>query len=93
MSEPQINNAFFEELGRSPKVTQLCVDVAEKIASAARASAPRDTDTYADSIRVEVVSRAHRNAALVVAHDRKSLIIESKTGNLARALNQVKKSG
>lgn len=89
----QLNDAFFEQLGRSPEVTQLCVDVAERIAAAARATAPRDSNEYANSIHVEVVRRGRRNAALVIADDEKSLLIESRTGNLARALNQVKKSG
>lgn len=89
----QFNDSFFEKLGRSPEVTQLCVDVAQKIAATARATAPRGTGDYADSIGVEVVSRHRRNAALVIATDPKSLLVESKTGNLARALNQVKKSG
>jgi hypothetical protein len=91
--EVQFNDAFFEKLGRSPEVTRLCVEVAEKIAATARANAPRASNDYANSIHVEVVSRGRRNAALVKADDDKSLLIESRTGNLARALNQVKKSG
>lgn len=93
MADVEINDAFFERLGRSPEVTQLCVDVAETIAAGARASAPRDTEAYANSIHVEVVQRSRRNVALVIAEDPKALLIESKTGNLSRALNQVKKSG
>jgi hypothetical protein len=93
MAGVEINDGFFEQLGRSPEVTQLCVNVAETIAAAAIASAPRDTNAYANSIHVEVVQRSRRNVALVIAEDPKSLLIESKTGNLARALNQVKKSG
>lgn len=89
----KFDDAFFERLGRSPEVTQLCVDVAERVAAAAKASAPRASNEYANSIHVEVVSRNRRNAALVKADDDKSMLIESITGNLARALNQVKKSG
>lgn len=91
--EVNINDSFFEELGRSPAVTQLCVEVAERIATAARATAPRDTNDYANSIHVEVVTRQRRNAALVVAGDGKAMLIESQRGTLARALKQVKKSG
>lgn len=89
----EFNDAFFEQLGKSPEVTALCVKKAEEIAAAARASAPRDTNDYANGIVVRVVEHARRNTALVVATDEKSMLIESKTGNLARALKQVKRSG
>lgn len=92
-ADAQINDSFFSELGHSPAVTALCVQKAEEVAAIARASGPKDTNDYVNSIRVEVVSGATRNTARVIAGDRKSMIIESKTGNLARALNQVKKSG
>lgn len=93
MAEVQINNKFFEDLGRSPEVTRLCVEAAEKIAAAARATAPVDSGDYRRGIRVEVVARAHRNVALVVGADPKTMLIESTTGNLARSLNQVKRNG
>lgn len=93
MAGVEFNDAFFERLGRSPAVTGLCEQVANKVAAVARASAPRDTNEYANSIHVEVVSRGRRNAALVKADSPIAMLVESKTGNLARALNQVKKSG
>ncbi|MDI2019701.1 hypothetical protein [Paenarthrobacter nicotinovorans] len=93
MPEVDFNEAFFERLGRSPEVTGLCEDVGNKVAAVARASAPRDTNEYANSIHVEVVSRGRRNAVLVKADSPIAMLVESKTGNLARALNQVKKSG
>lgn len=88
-----LNDAFFEELGRSPGVTALCRAKAEEIAAAARATAPVDSGDYQRSIHVEVVSRGRRNAALVVADDPKTMLIESTTGNLVRALRQAKRSG
>ncbi|MFJ4168494.1 HK97 gp10 family phage protein [Paenarthrobacter sp. NPDC089714] len=93
MAGVEYNDAFFERLGKSAEVTDLCSDVANEVASTARATAPRNTNDYADGISVEVVERGRRNVALVVAKDSKSLLIESKTGNLARALNQVKRGG
>lgn len=93
MADMEYNDAFFEKLGRSPEVTGLCRDVAEKVAAVARSTAPRKSNDYADSIHVVVVQRGRRNAVLVVADDEKSMLVESRTGNLARALNQVKKSG
>lgn len=93
MADVDFNDAFFEKLGRSPEVTGLCLDVGNKVAGIARSTAPRKSNDYADSIHVEVVRRGRRNAVLVKASDPKALLIESTTGNLARALNQVKKSG
>lgn len=93
MAGVQFNDSFFEQLGRSPAVVGLCVEVANKVAAAARASAPKKSHDYANSIHVEVVRRGRRNAALVKADSPIALLVESKTGNLARALNQVKKSG
>lgn len=86
------NNRFFEELGTSAGVTQLCVDAAEHIAEIARNSAPVASGNYRDGIKVEVKRNAQlRNVALVVGHDPKTMIIESKTGNLARALRAARR--
>lgn len=85
----EFNEAFFERLGKSPEVTALCVSKAEQTATNARASAPVDTEAYRNSISVSVQPRRRRNAAVVTAADWKSLLIESKTGNLARALKAV----
>ena len=93
MANVEFNDAFFSQLGHSPEVTALCVQKAEEVANIARSTAPRDSNDYADSIHVEVVSRQNRNTVLVVASDPKAMLIESKTGNLARAMKQVKNSG
>jgi hypothetical protein len=88
----QFNNAFFEELGNSAGVVALVKDAAEDIAAAARASAPVDTGEYRDSIHVEVIpNRKTRTVALVVADDPKTMLIEARTGNLARSLRARKK--
>jgi len=87
--EMEFNNAFFEQLGRSPAVVAVCVAKAERVAAAARASAPVDSGDYKSRITVSVEPRRRRNAAVVTAADWKSLLIESKTGNLARALKAV----
>lgn len=93
MSDMTFNDGFFIELGHKPAVTALCVGKGEEVAAAARASAPVDTGKYRDGISVEVVDRGRRNVALVKSSDPKTMVIESKTGNLARALNQVKRGG
>jgi hypothetical protein len=88
----KFNNAFFEELSVSEPVTALCVDAAERIAEIARNGVNKLTGDYANGIGV-AVKRQKRSVALVIASDPKSLIIESKTGNLARALRAAKKRG
>lgn len=89
----QWNESYFAKLGHSGPVTAILQAKAEEVAAAARAAAPVDTGAYRDSITVRMKSSATRNVALVVAEDPKSLLIESKTGNLVRALNQVKRGG
>ncbi len=81
----QFNDNFFDDLARSPGVEELCVEAAEKVAAKARASAPIDSGEYRDSISVSVKYQK-RVVALVTAEDDKAMIIESKTGNLARSL-------
>lgn len=85
------NESYLRKLGKSPRVTAVLTGVAEQVAATARATAPVDTGAYRDSIRVEVKPAANRNVALVVAADKKSMLIESNTGNLARALTRVKR--
>lgn len=88
----EFNNAFFEQLGGSPAVEKLVVDAAQTVAAAARSSAPVGSGDYRDRIRVQVIRhRRLRTVALVVAEDPKSLLVEAKTGNLARALQRVKR--
>jgi len=81
------NNGFFEDLANSAPVVGLCVEAANRVADAAKSTGPKDTLDYVNSIHVEVVPhRQIRSVALVVADDPKSMLIESKTGNLARAV-------
>lgn len=87
------NEGYFRALGHSPEVTAIVAGIAEDVAGIARAGALVDTGAYRDSIHVEIESTAARNVAKVVASDPKSLFLESETGNLARALNQVKQGG
>lgn len=89
----EFNDDFFEKIGKSAAVTNLCQVVANKVEATAKATAPRDSNDYANGIQTKVVERNRRNAVLVIGTDWKTLIIEAKTGNLARALQAVKKSG
>lgn len=85
----EFNDAFFSEMGKSAGVTQLCRDRAEKVRSAAKTSAPVDAGDYRDGLEIRVRESKNRNVILVVGTDWKSMLIESKTGNLARALKAV----
>ncbi len=80
------NESFFEGILRSPQVEQLVDDAAASIQSGAKASAPVDTAEYRDGIVIEHKQAKHRRVTQVVATDEKSLIVESKSGNLARAV-------
>lgn len=86
----RFNDAFFDEVLRSAQVESLCRSKAEQALAVARASAPVDTGAYRDGLSVEVVDHAHRRSFCVVGHDRKTLLVEAKTGNLARSLKAVR---
>lgn len=75
------------ELLKSAQVRAPLHEIAQSKAGSARASAPRDTGDYAESIRVES-DTTDRAVERVVAHDWKSTIVEAKTGNLKRALGR-----
>lgn len=81
----QFNNGYFDQLSRSPGVVKITVDAARRIAATARATAPANTGDYRNGIRVRLKYQ-RRAVALVEGTDKKTMIIESKTGNLARAL-------
>lgn len=89
----EFNDKFFEEMGKSAGVTQLCRERAEAVLAIAKAAAQVDEGDYRDGLEIRVRQGQTRNTVLVVGTDWKTMLIESKTGNLARALNQVKKSG
>ena len=70
-----------------------CIPLAEKVAAAARESAPvGETGDYRDGIHVQTDRRTGLNDwahAYVVADAPHSGFVEARTGNLARALNSV----
>lgn len=83
------NDSYFDEVLNSAGVQRLCRSKAEQALAIARASAPVDTGAYRDALAVEVKRSAHRTVYRVVGHDRKTLLVEAKTGNLVRALKAV----
>jgi hypothetical protein len=89
----KFNESFFDQLGGSSRVRAIVTQKAEQVAARARATAPVDTGDYVNGIHVEVKESAHRVVATVVASSEHSMIVESQTGNLRRALNSQASSG
>lgn len=86
----EFNPRFFESVLRQPKVEQLVDAAAERALAAAKANAPVDTGAYRNGLHIEHRDSRYRQVARVVGDDDKTLLIESKTGNLARALKAAK---
>ena len=49
-----------------------------------------DTGAYRDGLEVKAVQRAHRTTYMVVGTDAKTMLVESRTGNLRKALKAAK---
>jgi len=81
----QYNAGYFEQLGVSPGVVSLVDGATADIAATARATAPVDEGDYRDGIVTEGKFQK-RYVGLVVGKDKKTMLIEARTGNLARAL-------
>lgn len=80
------NDDFFRDLPVSPALVALTKQSADRVATRARASAPVATGAYKRSIVVVRDDTKHRVRFRVVAGDPKAMGVESRTGNLARAL-------
>lgn len=87
------NEGFFSEILNSDDVVGIVTNIANQVESVAKANAPVDTGAYRDSIHVVVKRRGKRTVAAVVASSSHSMLVESRTGNLARALGQVAGGG
>ena len=86
----EFNDAFFDTILQSAGVERLTQAAAEKTASTARSTAPVDSGDYRKGIRVLVRQSKYRKVYRVTGTDPKTMLIESKTGNLARALKATK---
>ncbi|MBT2473308.1 HK97 gp10 family phage protein [Microbacterium sp. ISL-103] len=85
------DNDAMDELARGAGITGAVVEAAERIADQVRADAPVDTEDYKNSIRV-TVKQQRRSVALVESTDPKALVIEAKTGVMARAAKKSARS-
>jgi hypothetical protein len=86
----EFNDQFFDEIMKSAGVKQLTRQAAERVLAAAVSEAPVDTGAYRDGLGIEEVEHAHRTTVMVVGHDPKTMLIESKTQNLLKALRKAK---
>lgn len=97
------NEDFFQSIMRSAGVEEMCRQKAQKVLDAAKATAPvgdpsnpvyrkpgRHPGQYKEGLHIEKVAHASRDTYMVVGSDPKTLLVESKTGNLARALKKAK---
>lgn len=85
-----IPSSAFEQMGRSPEVTDETMRLTEIGAAVARTNAPVDSGDYKAGIRSELRRGKGRNVGRVNFSDPKSLIVESKTGNAYRALRAMR---
>ena len=86
----EFNPRFFETVLRGPKVEALVDAAAEQVLATAKATAPVDTGEYRDGLHIEHYDSRFRRTTRVVGSDDKTMLIESKTGNLARAVKAAK---
>ncbi len=86
----EFNPRFFESVLREPKVEALVDAAADRALARAKASAPVDSGDYRDGLHIEHHESRYRRAARVVGSDEKTMLLESRTGNLARALKAAK---
>lgn len=80
------NDSFFDQIMNSAGVRAMTRGAAERALNAAKASAPVDTGAYRDGLAVKAVQHEHRTTYMVVGTDAKTMLVESRTGNLRRAL-------
>ena len=85
------NPRFFETVLRQPRVERLVDEVADAALTNARTGAPVDTEAYRNGLHIEHHESRFRRTTRVVGSDEKTMLIESKTGNLARALKGAKR--
>lgn len=83
------NPKFFESVLRQPGVERIVDEAGDRALAKARAGAPVDTGDYKRGLRKEHRESRYRRTVRVVGTDPKTMLIESKTGNLARSLKGI----
>lgn len=81
------NRSGIDELQRGPDLQRELRRRADRIADAARASAPVLTGEYRDSIHVEEEVVDGKAVARVVASSDHAIYVEAETGNMTRSFD------
>lgn len=84
------NPKFFETVLRQSGVERLTDEAAGRALARAKADAPIDTAEYRDGLHIEHREARYRRVSLVAGSDPKTLLVEARTGNLARSLKAAK---
>jgi hypothetical protein len=84
------NTVYFDQIMKSAGVESVTREAAERALAIAKSTAPVDTGSYRDQLHLEMRESQYRRVIRVVGSDPKTMLIESKTGNLARALKASK---
>lgn len=82
----EFDQGFFDSLMRSAGIQSLQQAAAQRVLAAAQASAPVKTGAYKRGLRIAKADHKYRTTYLVEGTDPHTLLVEAKTGNLARAL-------
>ncbi len=82
----KFDQSYFDSIMRSADVQSLEMEAAQRVLSAAQAKAPVKSGDYKAGLRITRAERKYRTAYLIEGTDPKTMLVESKTGNLARAL-------
>lgn len=90
-TEIEFNPEFFETAMRWPTVERLVDSIAEDALARAKSDAPVDTGDYRRGLRIEHRESRYRRVAKVVGTDSKTMLVESKTGNLARSIKGIRR--
>ena len=85
------NDDAYEQILRAGRTEQLVEDSADRILSTAVTGAPVRSGDYKRGIKKQHKQARYRRVTQVIATDPKSLLIEAKTGNLARAAKAAKR--
>jgi len=82
----EFDQGFFDGLMRSAGIQSLQQAAAQRVLAAAQASAPMKTGAYKRGLRIAKAEHKYRTTYLVEGTAPHTLLVEAKTGNLARAL-------
>jgi hypothetical protein len=82
-----LNSAGVREVLHAPGLVADMQSRMERVAAAARGSAPVVSGEYRDSIHTVTVDHGDRMAVQVVADSDHAMAVEAATGNLARSLD------